>query len=291
MYYPSNHHNQPSLHRLWQGFKTRAMYKAAVDTPPGPQPVNPLPAYQVEAATPAEASNAHNSALRLALAALLGGAAVGGTVTGISGLHKLLSEPEVKTPPQELEMEMPVPVKRASDPIDVGSGRWWNNEHARGSGDVWWTIPAVAGGAIGGTLGMSALMEHLIKKKRKAEMDTQLQTAKSDFQNSLMGQYKQSSADPLDSLFDIIEKRASLHDANGLLSSDWKEYAPLLAGGGITAGGILAAIAARGAYKTEEGRTNEDLLQKALKQRAYLQSLRSPPPVVFTPQQVSEDQK
>lgn len=244
-------------------------------------------------AAPGAGANARHHALQIALASLLSGVTIGGTVTGISGLRRLMSQPEVPTPPQELEMEMPVPVKHAADDnFPILSKRWWGSEHAHNPADVWWTIPSSVIGAGIGTLGMSSLMEHLVKKKRKAMMNQQFQEAQTDFQKSLLGQYKQSSADPLDSVFDKIEKQSALIDpVSREISTKLKDYAPMLVGGGLTAAGILAAIAARGAYRSQESRTNEDLLNKALKNRSYLQSMRSPPPVVFTPHPVSEDQQ
>jgi hypothetical protein len=249
-------------------------------------------------ASDSEASGARSRALQLVLAGLLGGAALGGTVTGISGLSKMMRRPEPPTIPQELEMEMPVPEKQAEaapiDSVPFMGGDWWSGAHAKSPADLWWTIPAVAGATTAGTLGMSSLMEHLIKKKRKDQMNQELQDASQKFQSSMLGQYKKSSADPLDKLFDQIEKKSALSfepDKNGIIpATNLAEWAPLGVGAGITAAGLLAALAARGAYRTSSGNTQEDLLNKALQQKAYLQSLRSPEPVVFTPKRVATEQ-
>jgi hypothetical protein len=221
------------------------------------------------------------------LATLLGGAALGGTATGISGLTKLLRRPEPPSIPPELEMELPVPEKRAADTPGTGvplfSGDWWSGAHAKSPADLWWTIPAVAGAGAAGTLGVSALMEKLIKSKRKSRMDQELAGAKQEFNDSMLGQYKKSSVDPLDNLFDRVEKQSALTDDTAHNPAEW---APLGVGAGLTAAGLIGLLAARGAYRTSEGQTQEDLLNKALKNRAYLHSLRSPEPVVFTPKPV-----
>jgi hypothetical protein len=293
MYYPYNQKSQPSIQSLWQDFRTRAMSKSAFEVD---DHVNPE--MMVARASPAEASGAQSRALQLVLAGLLGGAALGGTVTGLSGLHKMMKRPEPPTIPQELEMEMPVPEKRAeatqSPSVGVGTGDWWHGEHGKSPADLWWTIPATVGAATVGTLGMSGLVEHLLKKKRKDQMNQELQDASQQFQSSMLGQYKKSSADPLDRLFDKIEKRSALSfegDQHGNIpAANAAEWAPLGVGAGITAAGLIAALAARGAYRASEGGTQEDLLNKAVKQRAYLQSLRSPEPVVFTPKRVATEQ-
>lgn len=259
-----------------------------------PAPINTakqVPQMITVPGAPDAGAGARSRAIQLALASLLGGAAVGGTVTGLSGLSKLLSKPQPPSIPQELEMDMPVPEKQANDPVELLGGGWWKGHHATSPADLWWTIPAVAGGATAGTLGMSALMEHVLKKKRKAMMDQELSGAQQNFQQSLLNQYKkEGSADSLDQLFDRVEKKAGVF-ADGALSGEPRDYLPLGIGAGVTAGGLLAYLAARGAYKTQEGRTNEDLLSKALKNRSYLRSLQSPPPVVFNPQPVKEEQQ
>lgn len=238
-----------------------------------------------------QGSSATRRALRLALAGLLGGAAVGGTITGVSGLRKLMQQPTPPTIPHELEMEVPVPEKQAAgEDVTAFTAPWWKSHNAQSPLDVWWTVPATAAGVGAGTLGMSALMEHMIKKKRKGMLDQRYQEAQSSLQNAMLNQYahKESSADPLDTLFDKVEKRGALTWETG---HNAKEWIPLATGTGITAAGLLAAIAARGAYKSQEGTTNEDLLNKALQHRSYLESLRSPPPVVFTPKPVHAEEQ
>lgn len=262
------------------------MSKQAID-----RTVEPVPMYTVPMAGDA-GKGARIRAIKLALASLLGGAAIGGTVTGLSGLQKLLSSPQPPSIPRELEMDMPVPEKRAADPdkVELFGRKWWGGEHASSPLDLWWTLPAVAGGLTAGTLGMSSLMEHIIKKKRKSMMDKELAGAQQNFQQSMLNQYKKTgSANSLDQLFDHIEKKSAVIN-NGAFSGNPMDYLPLAVGGGITAAGLLSYLAARGAYSSQAGRTNEELLNKALKNRAYLQSLQSPPPVVFNPQPVKEEQ-
>lgn len=240
----------------------------------------------MERATNAESSGARWRALQIVLASLLGGAAIGGTATGISGLTKLMRRPEPPSIPPELEMEMPVPEKRAAGDtagVPIFSGDWWRDAHAKSPLDLWWTIPATVGAGAAGTLGMSALMEKLIKSKRKSQMDQELAGAKQEFNTSMLGQYKKSSADPLDRLFDRVEKRGALTADTAGNPTEW---APLGVGAGLTAAGLIGLLAAKGAYRTSQGYTQEDLLNKALRNRAYLHSLRSPEPVVFTPKPV-----
>lgn len=287
MSYRYNQKSLPSYQSLWQDFRTRATAKQAQDagaaaTSLAGRGVGPDLSGLVGRATADEASGAKSQALRLVLASLLGGAALGGTVTGISGLTKLMRRPEPPSIPPELEMELPVPQKRAADTagVPIFGSDWWAGDHAKSLLDLWWTMPAAVGAGAVGTLGTSALMEKLIKSKRKAQMDRELAGAKQEFDASMLGQYKKSSADPLDKLFDRAEKHGALTADTAQNPAEW---APLGVGAGITAAGLIGLLAAKGAYRISQGYTQEDLLNKALKNRAYLHSLRSPEPVVFTP--------
>lgn len=267
----------------------KAPFKGAKATPETPWTIPTQPADVQQ--------GAQNQAIGVVLASLLGGAALGGGVTGLSGWLKRRSQPQPPSMPQELEMPIPVPEKQAAGKqvdltgktVPFTSG-WSHGTHAAGPLDFWWTIPAAAGAGAAGTLGMSALVEHLMKQKRKAELESQYQDAQQQFQQSMLGQFKKGSADILDELFDRVEKRAAFYTSEQGLSSNMNDWIAPALGVGLTGGGILAYLAAKGAYKSQEGRTNEDLLAKALKQRAYLRSLQSPPPVVFRPQPVPSEE-
>jgi len=267
---------------------------------------------------PEVSSGARSDTVKLILASLLGGAAVGGTVAGISGLHKLTNKPEAPSNPDQLDLELPYPAKQASadsvhpagynvveDMIPVGSKKWLFGEHAASPADWWPTIPGVIGGGLLGALGTAGLVHHLMRQKRKSMLDEELQNANDRFRSSMLGQFKpetthelkSASTDSIDDVYNELEKVAALgfspdpSNADATLSSfkHMPNWTPLLAGGGLTVAGLLGYLAAKGGYTAAEGYTQEDLLAKALKQKAYLQSLRSPPPISFEakPVQVS----
>lgn len=246
---------------------------------------------EIPRADPGVNWQAKKDSLKLMMAALLGGTAVGGTVAGISGLRKLTKQPEPPSVPGESEFHIPYPQKQAADEgVPVLGKDWWGGAGANNPMDLWWTIPGVAAAGYAGLKGSSSLIHNMLKKKRQQMLDENLQKAQQDFHGSLLNQYKPetthelktASTDSLDNLYATIEKNADGgfgSSAGKTLNPDY--LAPTAVGGALTLGTVLAALAARGSYRAAEGQTQEDLLGKALKQKAYLNSLRSPQPISF----------
>lgn len=137
-------------------------------------------------------------------------------------------------------------------------------------------IPAAVGVGAVGVGGGWKLTDWLLQKRRKSQMQTELDDARREYQDALLSGQKQAGADELDAAFDVLEKRGwgVADSVNNAL------------GGYLTAVGLATAGAGYGTYKWTKSRGQGALLNKALEERARQLWSRTQQPVYAVPKPV-----
>lgn len=177
----------------------------------------------------------------------------------------------------------------------VGSPGWLRGDSQTDVAGIPWAIPAAAGAGLGGLVGGHALVRHLLKRRRKAELDRQLAEAQKDYEEAMLSQYDpsklrqlggvKSASDALDACYDAFEKAGSLPSFDSVLGRGAGLYA--------TGAGLLGLGTGYGVYKWLQSRSSLKTLRDALKRRAILRSLQNPAELYVRPVPVEyvEDEK
>lgn len=133
------------------------------------------------------------------------------------------------------------------------------------------TIPAKALAMVGGGLGGYKLTDMLLDKRRKADLNAELEAAKKQYEQALYGNVKTSAdgtlAKDLDRLANKFAKKA---DALGNFEGAY-----------LTAAGTAALLAALAGYKQQRAGSKRTILQKAKEQQLREQP---PQPIFISPQ-------
>jgi hypothetical protein len=162
---------------------------------------------------------------------------------------------------------MKVPGRPSSAVGDLFSG--WD---ASAPVDKPWAWPVGALAIGGGLYGGYKLTDWLLDKARRREVDSELETARKNYQQAMMGQYEQKSAavDPVDALYDLPdgEKRALVGSLLG---------AALLGMGALAGGSGIAA------YNWGRGHSRTKTLEEAIRRRQEALFAQAPRPIIALP--------
>lgn len=181
----------------------------------------------------------------------------------------------VRTPHQEEEE------KRRGGPIKLALESQKANH--------WWYWPGITLGGVGGAAGGFSLMNHLLQKKRKTEIDEELDKAKQDYHQALLSQYDPAKLpSPAQPPARPTFKFAALEeDLNQLADATIKSGELGLAGQGLGVYGALAGLLALGtgalAYSRTKERDPQKLLDEAVKRRARERWAAHPPEIIAVP--------
>lgn len=176
----------------------------------------------------------------------------------------------------------------AGDPSPgLFSGRWLAGEAQKSKGTMPWYLPAVTLAGLGSAAGGAALVNWIAKKRRKAEQKNEMETAKKEYEEAMLGQYDPAAthrllapkeAASLDSLYDKCRQRGLLKEG-----ADFNEILGGTTGGYLTLASLLAGGTGYGAYKYMQGRSKAKLLEDALKHRAAVRASQNPPEMFIHP--------
>lgn len=163
---------------------------------------------------------------------------------------------------------------------------------------AWWAIPSIVGGGAVGLYGGWSLIDALLKRRRKAEMQGALDDAKRNYREALMRHYqgdmlaKGASApdtdtdDWLDVAFEGFEKQGEgftdfvrHYVPGGQVAVDAGNAA---LGSYLTALGVLTLGAGKGMYDWTKSRSRAKVLQQALAKRKAERARRLPPVLAVT---------
>lgn len=259
-------------------------------------------------------------ALRTILNMGLAGAGTGAGAAGIIGLYKLLTkrEPpqaEFGLSPKELEVNypqfpeeekkpkakrllkhadwantlvknvIPTPVGE-KDPL-VFSPSWLRGDSQVDKMSLPWFYPGLAVAGVGGLYGGHQLIKWLLKKHRKAVDKAEIDQAKKEFDEAMMGSYNPEKTykissyqrlNKLDYLYDTFEKK-------GLF--DWLPSGDQIVGRGLGSyaamASLLGGFTGLGMYRWLKSREKSKLLEDMLNERIKLRSMYNPPEINVIP--------
>jgi hypothetical protein len=189
----------------------------------------------------------------------------------------------VYTHREEEEPEPPAQVKRADGWLDRASSLFPGGNPAR-LRDLPGFLPGVTLASIGGVAGGYSLMDWLLDRKRKSDLEGELSEAQDRYRRSLMLQaapvaQAKTAAAALDDLArqyaaapEPVKQAFSLGEAKGLYAT--MALLSALAGGSM-------------AYQFTKQRSPQRLLEEAVKQRARDRWARRPPDIVAEPTPLS----
>lgn len=225
-------------------------------------------------------ADAQRQIIQAAMLGLGGGAAL----RGVSGLSNLFSDSDHQSHPRRtVEMPVAYPQRRLPDEEEEKTAA---NEHATSPYGLDYYIPGMMLGtglaAYGGWKGVDAVLN----KQRRKQTEDELDKARSDYEQSLIGAYKRASDEPtiaenLDKAFAACEKQANV------ISDTINSVAPNVPGltkGLLTAYGLatlpLGYSIVNNSMKKNSKRA---LLQKAMQMRARRQAVSQPPALYAVP--------
>lgn len=243
----------------------------------------------------AVAQDANKQVIQNVLASALAAAGAGAGVRGLQGLGELVGRATRKPVPSlSAPALVPVPtqyprrdekranVKTASPPapkLPPASAPY----SFRQLTDVNPMYPTALGiGMIGGGLGGYKLIDWLLNKRRKEELDSELQAAKQEYTNVLMN--KNSEYDrlhnALDALYERLEKSAepdAVSSANEFMGFPFGQEALSAYLALATAAGGLGFL---GGHSYGKARSERAKVETAQKERLRSMSERMPPPLL-----------
>lgn len=225
------------------------------------------------------------------------GAGVAGR--GLLGLYNLLktrlSPPDVQHP-SYTTIDIPFPEEQEESEEEKTAneqgtlGKFFQGDYASTFGGIPWYYPALTGAVGGGAyMGWKAL-DKILDKRRKHQLEQEVERAKHDFRSALMSQYEKESSNTLgpelDGLYDHIEKQAI-----SLNPVDWASAAgidaPDLLGRGVGAYGAGAGLTALTTgmviYNMMKKRQRKAVLEKAKKERLRRLYESRPPEIYARP--------
>lgn len=242
-------------------------------------------------------TQARNQAIQHILTTLGVAGAVGIGTRGAIGASHFLGRPEADTNrsigPQVLQIPTPVYTRKK------------DRERALLMGKVaspWWTIPGLTAAGAGGLYGGFKMTDWLANRKRKQDLDAEVEEAKRKYHEALMGQYNPSNvplSDKIPAVPAPLPKAAALKaDLDAMVEAiqrntkevikeaGWGENA---IGIGTTLAGVLALGSGIAAYHATNKRSQAQLIADAIRQREKERWARRPTEIYAVPQPVSLD--
>lgn len=229
-------------------------------------------ATQVQAAQNAEAkSQAAKTIARMLLVA--GGA--GMAARGYAGLTEYPS-PKKRRTGRVVEMPVAYPEKKA------------DNDKATSPYGLSYYIPSMLIGAplsfYGGWKGVDAILN----KQRKRQIDKELEDAKSEYEASLLGAYKQSADQMLDAVFekcglDLVSKPLNY------LAETFPNVPGAAKGLGLSYALLTAPLAYSVVNSAMKKNSKKELMLRAIKERARRQAKMQPPELYAVPTPIESE--
>lgn len=204
---------------------------------------------------------------------MLLGLGTGAAVRGLAGLNNMLTDPAAKKPPRRV-VEMPVPYL-AEDEEKTAA-----NEAATSKIGLNYYIPGMILGGLGAGYGGWKAIDLLLNNQRKKKTEEELEAAKKEYEQSLLGSYKTASDNPvqaLDRAFDLLTKQADL------ISEAFPNLPGMASGLATTYSLATLPIGYMIINRMMKKNSNRAILNKALEERARRQAIVQPPQLYATP--------
>jgi len=227
----------------------------------------PAPSFY-DAVQSASSQQLRGQALRNAGLVGLAGLGIGAGGRGIIGLLNLLRK---NMTPEQSSVPGPTTIQVFSeDDKEPKMAGFLDGGSAKTVAGVPWAMPASFAAGAGGLYGGWKLMDYLMDKRRKADVEAEVEAAKKEYEQALLADAESKVASDLgsdlDELYDAIEKRSiDIGDLAGQATGMYGIY-----------GGASGLAAALMMYNWGKQRQNRTLLEKALKKRRRILYARQP---------------
>lgn len=228
------------------------------------------------------------------------GAGVGLTSRGLGGLLDLISRTGKKTfkNPNLVPVEIPVPASRLpkswptseeeeNEKISAETSRSFiQGDFAKDITSIPYALPALTAATVGSSVGGWKLMDWILDRRRKAELNEKLEQAKREYEEALLAEYSTGKKASTNTLGDLLEQLYTVTKQAGV--SDIVNYEiPALAGTTVGAYGTLAGITsiatALKVYSEMKKRQRAKLLEQASARRQQQRSVSLPPSLYVQP--------
>lgn len=155
---------------------------------------------------------------------------------------------------------------------------------------LWWYMPAMLGAGTLGGYGGWKLIDHILDKRRRQEIDDEVDESRNEFQEALMSQYKRGSDSELgvalDELYNKMNKEAL--DLDSIVSPDTRgralgAYATYAIPSSILGYLLVKGLADRG--------SRGKILEKAQRSRALKQQQSRPAELYAVPTPIDEEEE
>lgn len=173
--------------------------------------------------------------------------------------------------------------------------RAFKGTNARTEQHIPWYLPGIIGGGLLGGVGGYALSDSIIDKKRKADLQTEVDAAKEEYQQALLANYQPGQI-PVQKNASVASVGAQLDRIADLLGISEDTPMEKVAGLEQILGRTLglygsvalpaALLAGMASYGYTRSRSSDKLLEKALKQRERDRISRRPPEIMAVPESV-----
>jgi len=216
------------------------------------------------------------------LKAMLIAGGAGAAMRGVSGLSRMFSGSQQPVPSRTVDM----PVMYPRDKEEEGEEKVAKNADATSRFGLNYYIPGMLLGAPAAAYGGWKGVDAILDKQRRKKTEADLEEAKQEYQQSLLGAYKRGSddSDPLaalDAVFDEhYAKQAADAEQPGFFADLFRNYAPNFPGAATGLAAAYAIPAGLGGYAADDSimkkRSKRALLEKAMKERARRQAMQQP---------------
>lgn len=238
-------------------------------------------------------SQLQTQALRDILNVGLLGAGAAGTLRGGQGLINLLSRSGKKLPSRAGIAPLPVPYKpsfreedeekeAAMDVVAPGITK------KRG---LWWYYPALLGAGAAGAAGGWKAIDSLLDKRRRKELDDEVDEARGSFRDALTSQYKEGSDSELgralDELHGKLQKQALTQGIKDMVGPNNRGTGLGMYASYAIPSSILGYLLVKG--MADKG-SKAKRLDKAQKQRALKQQKLRPAELYAVPSPIEEEE-
>lgn len=224
-------------------------------------------------------SDAKRDIVRNLVMALGGGAALRGAV----GLHSMVTEPSRIKPTQRV-VEMPV-----AYPSDEDEKQGRDAAATSPVGLSYYIPGMLLGGAVAGYGGWKGV-DALLDRQRRKQTDEDLDSAKQEYEQALLGSYKKATDSALDQAFVPYTKAAGIGKVLDDTVSAVAPNAPGIASGlGTTYALATAPLGFLMVHNMMKKNSKRALLQKAMQERARRQALTQPPEIYAVPRPQEEE--
>ena len=212
------------------------------------------------------------------------GLGTGAAARGLTGLMQLINR-NINKPRRSYPSSVPVdmPLQQEEEELKVaGVADFMKGEYAQSVSGVPWAMPAAVGAGAAGLMGGWSAMDYLLDKRRKGDLQAELDKAKQEYEAALMSSsmHGKMAAEgtlsrDLDNLYDELTKKAT----------SWTDLAGRGAGAYGIYGGVAGLTSALLAYNWDKKRQRRALLDKALKERRKRRFSSQPAAMYVRPQQ------